>query len=136
MVPQARPQTGELRVLVLEDEVLIRIAIAEELRAHGIAVVETVNADEAWSYLQAGGRADLIFSDVRMPGSMDGVEFAHRVKAVYPEIQIVLTSGTAGAQMMMSSGRWLGHFLPKPYSFEQAARFIISILNSTQRQGF
>jgi CheY-like chemotaxis protein len=132
MVPQARPQSGELRVLVLEDEVLIRIAIAEELRAQGITVVETVNADEAWSYLQAGGIVDLVFTDVCMPGSMDGLEFAHRVQAAYPEVPIVITSG----QRMVFAGEKVGYFLPKPYAFEHAARFVMKILNSKSQNTF
>lgn len=130
MVPQARPQSGALRVLVLEDEVLIRLAIAEELRAQGLTVVEAVSADEAWSYLQAGGHVDLIFSDICMPGSMDGLELARRVKATHPEIQIVITSG----QRIVIAKDEVGHFLPKPYAVEQAARLVMNILNSKSQR--
>ncbi|HTJ02907.1 MAG TPA: response regulator [Methylovirgula sp.] len=132
MVPQARPQSGELRVLVLEDEVLIRLAIAEELRAQGLVVIEAVNADEAWSYLKAGGHIDLVFTDVCMPGSMDGREFANRVRGTYPEIHIVMTSG----QKMALTEEEVAHFLPKPYAFDQAARFVMNILNSKNQQTF
>lgn len=132
MVPQARPQSGELRVLVLEDEVLIRLAIAEELRAQGLTVIEAANADEAWSYLQAGGHIDLVFTDVCMPGSMDGREFANRVKGSYPEIAIVITSG----QQMVFAKEEGSHFLPKPYVVDQAARFVMNILNSKNQQIF
>lgn len=132
MVPQARAQLGELRVLVLEDEVLIRIAISEELRAQGLSVIETVSADEAWSYLEAGGQVDLIFTDICMPGSMDGLEFARRVKVAYPQMEIVITSG----QRVVLGDERVGHFLPKPYAFEQAARFVMNILDSKSRQSF
>ncbi len=132
MVPQARAQSGELHVLVLEDEVLIRIAISEEMRARGLKVIEAMNADEAWSYLQAGGHIDVIFTDICMPGSMNGLEFAHRVKAAYPEMEIVLTSG----QRMALAGEMVGHFLPKPYAIEQAARFVMSILDAKNRNSF
>jgi CheY-like chemotaxis protein len=132
MVPQARPQSGELRVLVLEDEVLIRIAIAEELRALGVIVIETVNADEAWSYLQAGGIIDLVFTDVCMPGSMDGLELARRIKTTYPEMNVVITSG----QHQKLSKEEGGHFLPKPYDVDQAARFVMNVLNSKNQQSF
>jgi two-component system, response regulator PdtaR len=129
MVPQTRPQVGELRVLVVEDEMLIRIAVAEELRAAGLRVVETVTADEAWSYLQAGGQADLVFTDICLPGSMDGLEFARRVKAHYPDLNIILTSGND--QHMAMDG--LGHFLPKPYAIDHAVKLILASLNLKTR---
>lgn len=129
MVPQARPQGDELRILVIEDEVLIRVALAEELRAAGMIVVETVNADEAWSYLQAGGRADLVFSDICMPGSMDGIDFARRVKKCYPDIDIILTSGN----LKMATTEGLGRFLPKPYSFDEAVKAVVEALHKASR---
>ncbi|MGO9135693.1 MAG: response regulator [Methylovirgula sp.] len=125
MVPQARPQPGDLRVLVIEDEVLIRLAIAEELRFAGLTVVETVSADEAWAYLEAGGHADLVFSDICMPGSMNGLDFARRLKTTYPEMIIILTSGNCQSR----EGEWLGLFLPKPYDFEQATKFVLEALD-------
>lgn len=130
MVPQARPQPGDLRVLVVEDEVLIRLAIAEELRFAGLSVVETVSADEAWSYLEAGGRADLVFSDICMPGSMSGIEFGRRLKTAYPEMVIILSSGNRQSL----EGEWRGLFLPKPYDFEQAAKFVLEALNRKTQQ--
>lgn len=123
MVPQSRTQ-DEPRVLVIEDEVLIRIAIAEQLRAAGLNVIETVNADEAWSYLKTGGRVDLIFSDIAMPGSMDGLALARQVREKFPEIPILLTSGNA--QCVADS--MCGGFLPKPYSFERAVRLVLATL--------
>ncbi len=125
MVPQPRPQMDELRVLVIEDEVLIRIAIAEQLRAAGLSVIETVSADEAWAYLQAGGEADLVFSDICMPGAMDGLEFARRVKDRYPDLHIILTSGN----FKRGTVEGLGRFLPKPYAFDQAVQFVLKTLN-------
>jgi CheY-like chemotaxis protein len=129
MLPQTRPQLGELRVLVIEDEVLVRIALAEELRATGLDVVEAMNADEAWSYLQTGGRADLVFSDISMPGSMDGLEFARRAKAHYPDLNVILTSGSSqfvGTQECRD-------FLPKPYAFDYAVKFVLEALNLKRR---
>ncbi len=129
MIPQTRPQLGALRVLVIEDEMLIRVALAEELRAAGLNVVESISADEAWSYLQAGGQADLVFSDICVPGSMDGLEFARRVKAHYPNLNVILTSGSF--QFITMEG--LGHFLPKPYGFEHAVKFVLDTLSLTRR---
>ncbi len=104
-------------VLLVEDEAVIRALLAEELRAHGLVVVEAVNADEAWAYLQAGGRADLIFSDMTMPGSMNGVELVRQAKAAYPRIKAIIMSGNAGPKTMEG----LCVFLAKPYRLEAAA---------------
>jgi CheY-like chemotaxis protein len=128
MVPQSRMQVDERRVLVIEDEVLIRIAIAEHLRAAGLSVIETVNADEAWSYLKSGGRVDLIFSDIAMPGTMDGLALAKRVKEKFPEIPIVLTSGNA----QYAADNIIARFLPKPYSFDGAVKFVLATLKFDQ----
>ena len=66
------PQPAHARILVVEDEPLIRFVIAEALRELGVSVVEAASADEAWQYLTAVGSADLVFTDHRMPGSMTG----------------------------------------------------------------
>jgi CheY-like chemotaxis protein len=104
-------------VLLVEDEAVIRALLAEELRSYGLTVVEAANADEAWAYLQTGGAAHLIFSDVTMPGSMNGVDLIRRVKSAYPTTKAILTSGNPGAANMAE----LGLFLPKPYRLSEAA---------------
>jgi PleD family two-component response regulator len=72
------------RILVVEDEVLIRCLICDDLREAGFVVVEAENADEASSYLASGAPVDLIFSDVHMPGSMDGLDLARRIRNERP----------------------------------------------------
>jgi CheY-like chemotaxis protein len=66
------PRPGVPRILVVEDEALIRFDMAEALRGLGVSVVEAASADEAWQYLTDGGSVDLVFTDHRMPGSMTG----------------------------------------------------------------
>lgn len=105
-------------VLLVEDEFFIRALLAEELRSHGLMVVEAANADEAWAYLQAGGDADLVFSDVTMPGSMNGVELIRRVKHEYPATKTIITSGNLGPVNVAE----LGPFLSKPYGLGFAAK--------------
>jgi CheY-like chemotaxis protein len=111
-------------VLLVEDEVIIRALMAEELRSFGLSVVEAANADEAWSYLNSGGRADLVFSDVTMPGSMNGVELIRKVKAEFPEIKAIITSGNPGPANISE----LGVFLPKPYRLDYAANVALKSL--------
>ncbi len=106
-----------LSVLLVEDEMVIRALLAEELRSHGLLVVEAANADEAWAYLQTGAAADLVFSDVTMPGTMNGVELVRRVKAEYPATKAILTSGNPGTDNIEA----LGLFLQKPFRLFAAA---------------
>jgi CheY-like chemotaxis protein len=120
------PETNPLReppcIMVVEDEVLIRAALAERLRMKGVSVVEAANADEAWSYLEAGGAADLIFSDVRLGGSMDGAELARRVREKHPAVAILLTSATTPPP-----GIDRATFIAKPYDFP---RIVVTLLRA------
>jgi CheY-like chemotaxis protein len=126
MLPSLRSDDDPIQphVLLVEDEVVIRALMAEELRGFGLAVVEAANADEAWSYLHAGGRADLVFSDVTMPGSMNGIELVRRVKAEFPGIKAIITSGNPGPANIAE----LAVFLPKPYRLEFAAHVALKSL--------
>jgi DNA-binding NtrC family response regulator len=112
--------------LVVEDEVLIRTFIAEILRDEGFTVVEAVNADEAWEFLEAGAHVDLVFSDIDMPGSMNGIALGELVKARHPHIPLILTSGGPNAAKAFS----LGPFLPKPFKLGHALGMISSLLDS------
>src|SRR3954466_8822400 len=80
-------------VLVVEDEVLVRLMIAEELRNAGFQVNEVADADEALVVLANITDVSVIFSDIRMPGSMDGLGLAKKVRARLAKIRIVLASG-------------------------------------------
>ena len=80
-------------ILIVEDEVLIRLLAADELRARGFGVLEASNADEAIAVLQSGVPIDLVFTDVRMPGSMDGVALAKFIHATCPGLKVIVASG-------------------------------------------
>jgi CheY-like chemotaxis protein len=112
------------RVLVVEDECGIRELLCEVLRAHGLDVVEASTADEAWRFLQNGGHADAVFSDVAMPGTMNGLELVRRIRQDYPRIRTVLTSGHGAPPR---TGQF-GQFLPKPFGLESAARLLLGML--------
>jgi CheY-like chemotaxis protein len=118
-------------VLVVEDEVVVRALLADELRAADLTVVEAANADEAWAYLQSGGQADLMLSDVRMPGSMDGIELRRRVRAEFPGIKIVITSGNLGPVIPGE----VDAFLPKPYSFAKAVDVVLHLIGGASGHG-
>jgi len=107
-------------ILVIEDELLVRDLLAEELRDSGFFVIEAANSGDALAYLNAGGRVDLVFSDIRMPGSMSGLDLARQLRERYPSLPIILTSGSHGPKP--SDG--LSIYLPKPYSVEQAISIV------------
>lgn len=121
VVPKPLPSAAEPTILVVEDEVLIRLLICDELRDAGLRVVEAANADEAFAYLRAEGGVDLLFTDIHMPGSMDGIELARRARANFPTLPVILTSGHLMPHEV-TSGLPL---ITKPYSI---AKVVLEIL--------
>ena len=101
-------------ILVVEDEFLLRMDAAEMVAAAGFTVVEAANADEAIEILEARSDIAVIFTDIQMPGAMDGLRLVRAVRGRWPPIKIVATSGQlAVADVDLPEG---GRFLPKPYS--------------------
>jgi len=101
-------------VLIVEDELLLRMNAVDMIEAAGFEVVEAANADEAIEILEARRDIGVVFTDIQMPGSMDGLKLACAVRGRWPPIKIVATSGHIGvAQTDLPEG---GRFLPKPYS--------------------
>jgi DNA-binding NtrC family response regulator len=88
--------------------------ISDELREAGHHVIEAFNADEAVIVLQTT-MPDLIISDVKMPGSMDGMGLLALVKGSFPELPVIITSGHSCAEEAKAQGASL--FLRKPYLF-------------------
>src|SRR3977135_2702010 len=86
--------TGSLaNVLVVEDEMVLRMRAVDIVEDAGFTAVEAVNADEALSFLQSRSTIALRFSDTQMPGSMAGLKLAHAVHERWPAIKIILVSG-------------------------------------------
>ena len=80
-------------VLVVEDEPLVRMAIVDHLEDEGFLVVEAANADEAVAILATNLTVSIMFTDIDMPGGMDGLKLAAAVRDRWPPIKIVVTSG-------------------------------------------
>jgi CheY-like chemotaxis protein len=101
-------------VLIVEDEFLLRMNATDMVRAAGFEAVEAANADQAIEILEARPDITVVFTDVQMPGSMDGLKLARAVRGRWPPIKIVATSGYphVGERDLPEGGR----FLPKPYS--------------------
>src|ERR1051325_3460117 len=80
-------------VLVVEDEIVLRMRAVDIVEDAGFTAVEAVNADEALAILESRADISLLFSDIQMPGSMDGLKLAHAVHDRWPAIRIILVSG-------------------------------------------
>ncbi|MBN8896800.1 MAG: response regulator [Rhodospirillales bacterium] len=102
-------------ILMVEDEPVLLETIAECLRDWGYTVLEAPNATEAIAQLATVEHVDLIFSDIRMPGRMDGFALARWVRARHPEIRILLTTGYEGQSRPEDSGLSDAPILRKPY---------------------
>ncbi|WP_309627310.1 response regulator [Brevundimonas sp.] len=100
------------RVLVVEDEFLIRMLVADHLRDAGFTVVEAFNGDEAIAILTSGVPIDLVFTDVRMPGAADGLELLAFVKRTRPGLPVLMTSGHLEPELAYAGGAQ--RFLSKP----------------------
>src|SRR3954463_16560588 len=80
-------------VLVVEDEMLLRMRAVDMVEDAGFTSIEAVDADEAVAILESRSDIALVFTDIQMPGSMDGLKLAHVVHARWPPIRIILVSG-------------------------------------------
>ncbi|CAM5769564.1 hypothetical protein LMIY3S_02880 [Labrys miyagiensis] len=131
MVPQSEPRRGKPSILVVEDEALIRAILSDELRTAGLTVVEAACADEALAYLKTAGMVDLIFTDIQMPGTMNGLELARQLRDQNPLLPIIITSGNAGPK----GGEGIGEFMPKPYDMDHVVRAICLTLGVSPTGG-
>jgi CheY-like chemotaxis protein len=96
-----RPIVSLLNVLVVEDEMLLRMRALDMVEDAGYTSIEAVDADEAFAILKSRSDIALLFTDIQMPGSMDGLQLAHIVHERWPPIKIILVSG----QLKLSSAQ-------------------------------
>src|ERR1700726_2142700 len=87
------PSAALRAVLVVEDEMLLRMRAVDMVEDAGFTSVEAVNADDALAILESRSDIELLFTDIQMPGSMDGLKLAHDVHERWPSIKIILVSG-------------------------------------------
>ena len=115
---------GAQTILVVEDEFLIRFMLADSLRELGYQVLEAVDGDEGFAVLRSGQGVDLIVTDVRMPGSIDGMELTRRSKSLAPARPVIVCS----ADLLRSESYPADEFLAKPYMFDALAGLIARLI--------
>ena len=98
-------------VLIVEDEFLIREMLKEELEDAGYRVISVSNADQAIRVLEQREDVHLVFTDINMPGSMDGLRLASCVRDRWPPVHIIVTTGRAKPQRLPPNAL----FIAKPY---------------------
>ena len=129
--PDPPPTEGNLSqpiILVAEDEILIRAAVAEYLRKSGYTVVEAADATEAIAVFVSGEPIDIVICDVNMPGTMDGLGLARWINRRHAALPVLLTSGR---RMALSAGEEPANFfIAKPYRLAELAERLKLMLAS------
>jgi CheY-like chemotaxis protein len=131
------PKPAIQTILVVEDEVFVRMVISDYLRSCGYKVIEAANADEALVVLQhLEIMVDVVFSDIEMPGSMGGFELAKWLRTHRPEVEVILTGNVPRAAEAASELCESGP-LPKPYEPQIAADRIrqLMALRASRKKG-
>ena len=120
-------------VLVAENEILVRLTIADYLRDAGYAVVEAATAIEALEVFASDEPVDVIFTDVQMPGAMDGLMLVRWVHEHHPGTQVLVTSGTGDAALSAGLIPY-DAFFSKPYPIEEVANRIRSLIGPNKTE--
>jgi CheY-like chemotaxis protein len=117
-------------VLIVEDELLLRELAVEFVEQAGFIALEAGDADEAVALLEARSDIAVLFTDINMPGSMDGLKLAHTVRDRWPPIEILVVSGRLppGSSDLPSNGIFLG----KPYCGEAVIAGLHSLVDPTR----
>jgi two-component system, response regulator PdtaR len=113
------PAIERLVILIVEDEYLIRTASTDAIRDAGFEVVEAANADNAIAILESRSDIQVVFTNIHLPGSMDGAKLAHAIKHRWPPVRIIATSGRVAVETLDLPAGTI--FFPKPYIPEHIA---------------
>ena len=116
-------------VLLVEDEPLVRMAAADDLQDAGFHVLEAANADVALAVLEScSDDVQVLFTDIDMPGSMNGLDLAENVQQRWPHISLLISSAyhRPGPETLPDDGR----FVPKPYCSDDVVQQIRELVTS------
>ena len=122
---QVEAEAAKRTVLIVEDEVLSRMVLAECLREHDLVVLEAATADEAIAILESPLPVDLVWTDVTMPGPVDGLGLARIVRSKHPRLKIVVSSAYLHT---LPSPDLADAFFSKPYAVTAVVRRVMGLL--------
>jgi two-component system, response regulator PdtaR len=108
-------------LLVVEDEVLIRLSVCDFLRNAGFTVIEAGSADEALAVLKTRGDITLVITDIHMSGVMEGLDLIREIRKSYPAIKVITASAYRNTEPVEATVR-------KPYSLESLLAVIKTVL--------
>jgi two-component system, response regulator PdtaR len=122
---------GKAVVLVVEDSAIIRMGAIDLVISAGYEALEACDADEAIRILESRDDIDLVFTDVQMPGTMDGIKLSHYIRGRWPPVKLIVASGAA---ILAESSLPLGsRFFPKPYDDRMITEVMAGLLFSDTR---
>jgi two-component system, response regulator PdtaR len=114
-------------ILVVEDDPIIRMGALQFVTDAGFEAIEASNADEAIRVLEARSDIHLVFTDVGMPGTMDGIKLAHYIRRRWPPVKLIVASGKVKVdESHLPAG---ARFFPKPYSQSTIVRAMMGMLS-------
>jgi CheY-like chemotaxis protein len=103
-------------VLIVEDELFVRLVAIDALADEGFEVIDAEHASDALLLLENGSKPHLLFTDVHMPGDMNGIDLAERVRAMHPAVKVIVTSALP---LVRKIDHLDAAFLAKPYHLGQ-----------------
>jgi two-component system, response regulator PdtaR len=123
---------GRAVVLVVEDSTLIRMGAVDLVLSAGYEALEARDADEAIRILESRSDIDLVFTDVQMPGTMDGIKLSHYIRDRWPPVKLIVASGMAILEeSILPEG---SRFFLKPYNDHAIADAMARMLSSETTQ--
>ena len=129
--PVAGPASAPV-ILLVKNEVIWRYRVAEALRSEGHRVIEATHGEEARTLLRLGLKPDLLISDIKIAGRIDGPGLSKMCRTLYPDVPVLLAAPNPPAELVEGAA-----FLPKPYTFEdlfEAVQRLIRMNDKTRKQ--
>ncbi|NMG38402.1 response regulator [Chelativorans sp. ZYF759] len=124
---------GRAVVLVIEDNTIVRMGAVDLVLAAGYEALEARDADEAIRILESRSDIDLVFTDVQMPGTMDGIKLAHYIRDRWPPVKLIVASGNDILEESSLPGG--SSFFPKPYDDSAITDAMARLLASDNPKG-
>lgn len=126
----SHPNAASGMVLFVEDDPLVREAVVPALGQAGFSVKVATNAEEALKVLESEGRVDALFSDIMMPGRLNGIELARTVQDRYPDIKVILATGYTDQHVKQEGVTLIG----KPYDTDEVVRLLQNAIEGESGQ--